>query len=182
MTGSDEEDEDDLNVQLYKKWAIAPEDSSAELVTDAPHRTRSKEDLPDIADILHDGETLYRPTKGSIQTWLGLLYNNSRGFELGTFGPGLLATTMKAQTSKWEAICLGYISDVVVITHTYIVQALKHKCPDPRIRAELMSTMMDRIMEGYAKAIEQVKFVLHVERSKTPTTQNHYFNDILQKS
>lgn len=39
---------------------------------------------------------------------------------------------------------------------------------------------MDGLVKRYQKAIEQVDFILTVERSVTPITFNHYFNDNLE--
>jgi hypothetical protein len=54
-------------------------------------------------------------------------------------------------------------------------------CPERVVKAELLSMLMDGLFERYSKAIEQVRFLLDVERIGTPMTLNHYFTDNLEK-
>ena len=44
-----------------------------------------------------------------------------------------------------------------------------------------MNVLMADLTKRYVKAINQVKFLLEVERGGTPMTLNHYFNDNLEK-
>lgn len=113
--------------------------------------------------------------------WLTKTYNESRGFELGTFDSSLLAMTMKTQSSKWENIALAYISDVISLAHTFIKDLLHLICPDSRVREELMSKLMPNLRPRYAAGLQSARFLLHVERMGTPLTLNHYFNDNLEK-
>ena len=106
---------------------------------------------------------------------------SSRGFELGTFDSSILATTMKVQTTKWAAIALGYISDIATIVHRFIDRVLQSICSEAQVKSELLSALMDGLTERYHKAIDQVRFLLDVERTGTPMTLNHYFNDTLEK-
>ena len=88
---------------------------------------------------------------------------------------------MKKQLSKWGAICRGYVSDVVYLTHRFILELLKALCPDERVRSELLDVIMEDISKGYKNAMSHVDFILTVERTLKPATQNHYFNENLQK-
>ncbi|OJD16945.1 hypothetical protein AJ78_02927 [Emergomyces pasteurianus Ep9510] len=115
---------------------------------------RVTSDPAELEDILHGQEVLSAPSS-NIQEWLETTYTNSCGFELGT--------------------------DTVVIVHTFIITAIPSLCADERVRTNLLSNMMDRLIERYRMALEQVLFLLQVERVGTPMTQNHYFNDNLQK-
>jgi hypothetical protein len=143
--------------------------------------TRLNKDHEDIEDILFDNEELASPESQGILQWLTNVYRSSRGFELGTFDPSLLAITMREQSKRWNSIATGYISDAVTIVHNFVVELLQLICPDTRVRNGLTSLLMDGLLERYKKAITQVQFVLEVERSKKPATQNHYFNDTLEK-
>ena len=117
----------------------------------------------------------------NILEWLSDVYRSSRGFELGTFDSSILATTMKTQSEKWEALSLGYISDVVVMAHAFINKLLERICPDDTVRSALMSLLMDELLTKYKRAFQQVNFLLETERKGTPITMNHYFNDNLEK-
>jgi hypothetical protein len=159
-----------------------PDDQETE--TDVKHKslaTRLNEDHDDIEDILYNNEELTSPESQGILEWLTTVYRASRGFELGTFDPSLLAITMKEQSKKWDSIALGYISDVVTIVHNFVTELLRVICPDERVRNGLTSLLIDGLLERYKKAIAQVEFILQVERSEKPATQNHYFNDTLEK-
>lgn len=48
------------------------------------------------------------------------------------------------------------------------------------MRDALLGMLYDGLMQGYKKAIQQVRFLLSVELEGIPITQNHYFNDNLQ--
>lgn len=157
------------------------DESSDELDFDRGGCTTFVDPVPELGDILEDMENLGYPIKAGVASWLSGLYHRSRGFELGTFDPKLLATAMKQQSTKWSSICRGYISDVVVLTHRYILEQLQILCPDERIRSELLDLLIEPILQGYRNAVAQVDFILNVERSMKPSTQNHYFNDTLRQ-
>jgi len=139
-------------------------------------------DTPDDLEELTAGpKTIDNQTSEDILTWLTKVHKDSRGFELGTFDSSLLAMTMKTQSSNWEPIAIGYIKDVIIMAHEFISDLLKLICPDQRVRDGLISALMDGLLAKYKGALDHVHFLLHVERTGTPATLNHYFNDNLQK-
>jgi hypothetical protein len=142
---------------------------------------RKEHDHSDVTEILQPQELLDKPNDGDIESWLQAVYENSRGFELGTFDASILATTMKKQSSKWINISLGYVSDVIVLVHRFITTAITAIVPDDLMACSLLDILQDRLQQQYKRAIEQVKFLLHIELSGTPLTTNHYFNDNLEK-
>ncbi|GME23909.1 putative interferon-induced gtp-binding protein mx1 protein [Neofusicoccum parvum] len=135
----------------------------------------------DIDDMLHENERIHAPKPSGITRWLTETYQHSRGFELASFNPRLVSTAMKEQSRNWDALSLGYISDVVAITHSFITTLLQLICPDRRVRENLHSILEDHLNERYRKAFDQVRFILQVERSGAPATMNHYFVDNLEK-
>lgn len=143
--------------------------------------TRVVENHTDVEDILHEEEILTSPENGRILEWLTKVYCASRGFELGTFDPSLLAIAMREQSKNWDCIAFGYISDVVTIVHGFVTNLPQVICPDERVRSGLTSMLVDGLRERYRKAIDQVAFVLQVEPAEKPTTQNHHFNNTLEK-
>ena len=134
----------------------------------------------EVEEILYDQKSLPKPLDNIID-WLEDEYQRSRGFELGTFSSSLLSTVMKTQSRKWPDLAMGYISDAVVIVHKFILQLLRSACTDEKVRAGLLSIIMDDLFDRYKKAIAHVSFLLNVERFGTQMTQNHYFNDTLEK-
>lgn len=153
-------------------------------VTNAPKaqgmNVRTTSGGANIKDILHSQEVIPSPS-GGIMDWLEAKYRDSRGFELGTFNSSFLQSIMKTQSTKWPSLALGYIGDAVVIVHTFIVRLLESVCLDRKVRERLLATILDDLIERYKMAIEQVRFLLNVERSGTHLTQNHYFNENLEK-
>ncbi|KAJ6024294.1 Dynamin [Penicillium herquei] len=84
-------------------------------------------------------------------------------------------------TAKWPSLGMGYISDIIIIVHQFIVRILDAICVDKNIAATNISLIMDDLTDRYRLAQERVKFLLSVEREGTLMTMNHYLNDNLQK-
>lgn len=134
-----------------------------------------------IAELLPASVKLKEPSNEPILPWITNIYNNSRGFELGTFNASLLTLLWKKQSVKWDHLALGYISDVIIIVHKYTFALLRGICGDERVRSGLISVLAEDLETRYRKAIDQVKFILYVERDCTPLTANHYFTLTLEK-
>ncbi|TKA28801.1 hypothetical protein B0A54_15991 [Friedmanniomyces endolithicus] len=117
---------------------------------------RKLHDAPlEIDDLLHPSEQLSSSSSEHIETWLRQVYDTSRGFELGTFGGHILATTMKRQSSKWTSISLGYISDVVVLLHRFISAAFSAVCHDADVMSALVNAMTEKLTQRYRTALDQ---------------------------
>ncbi|KAH7049446.1 dynamin GTPase [Macrophomina phaseolina] len=135
-----------------------------------------------ILDLLHGPSTLSRPLNKGILEWIGQIFGDARGFELGSYDPSLLASTFKYQSMRWENLVLGYLSDIVVITQRFIMDCLEMVCREDTIRARLSSTLLDKLLPLYVRAFTHAEFLLEVERSALPATMNHYLNDNLAKA
>ena len=136
---------------------------------------------PAIEDLVPELYEIYGPQDGQVLEWIKTIYRQSRGFELGTFNSTLLATIMKEQAMKWQDIALGYITDIIIVTHRYIVEMLEEVCPIQRVREGIMFLLSDDLSKKYQGAINHTYFLLDVELNGVPATLNHYFNDNLQK-
>ena len=159
-------------------WSRTSQPSTSD---DTTFNVRRHAECTDIEELLQAQESVLAANGMSIAHWLRAVYESSRGFALGTFDTSILATTMKVQTTKWAVIALGYISDVVAVVHRFVDRVLQSICSDFRVKSELLSVLMDGLVERYQKAIDQVSFLLAVERTGTPMTLNHHFNDTLEK-
>jgi hypothetical protein len=135
----------------------------------------------ELEGVMFEEDSISKIIGHDTMQWLTKIYATSRGFELGTFDSSLLAMAMKAQSSKWNAIALAYIADVVNMAHTFVVNLLRLVCPDPQVREGLMSILMNHLVAKYQAAFDSGRFLLRVERLGTPVTLNHYFNDNLEK-
>ncbi|KAL8832397.1 MAG: hypothetical protein Q9170_004898 [Blastenia crenularia] len=140
--------------------------------------TRYHASPDDVEDLLSPDEDLEAPG-GGIMQWIGEVFNNARGFELGTFNASLIPTMWKKQSRKWDTLALGYTSDIISLTHNYIHDLLWEICEDERVRTGLLLTMMEELTDRYTKALDQTEFILQVERD--PLTVNHYFAENLEK-
>lgn len=134
-----------------------------------------------ISELLPASVKLEEPSSKPILPWITNIYNNSRGFELGTFNASLLTLLWKKQSVKWDHLALGYISDVIIIVNKYTLALLRGICGDERVRNGLISVLAEDLETRYRKAIDHVKFILNVERDCTPLTANHYFAATLEK-
>ena len=122
------------------------------------------------------------PQQSGIKGWLEETYRRSRGSEVGTFDASLFPLIFKEQSVNWGALTLGYISDIVCIVHEFIVSLLSSICVDARLQKGIKQVMLDQLLAGYKKAIDQADFLLEVERKGQPRTLNHYFADNLEKA
>ena len=135
----------------------------------------------DLEDLLYSQTSLSHSTGEGTDEWLRELHQNSRGFELGTFDPVILASAMRKQTNKWRPISFGFVSDIAIITHAFIKTALTCICANDRLQDDLYNFLVDGLRTRYTKAMEQVRFILAVELEGTPMTENHYFIDQLEE-
>lgn len=143
---------------------------------------RKEEDVEQLQDILHPQSGQHFPVHEGIQKWLLEVFQRNRGFELGVFNASILATVMQKQSMKWADISLGFVSDVIVMVHGFVLKALSSVCTDDEICRSLVNALFDELMQRYQRAIGNTMFLLEVEGSNTPMTMNHYFNDNLQKN
>lgn len=56
----------------------------------------------------------------------------------------------------------------------FIESALASLCSDRDVRVALLNKMSDKLNTRYGMAMTNTKFLLQVERSNTPATQNHW--------
>ncbi|KAJ5742564.1 uncharacterized protein N7511_011296, partial [Penicillium nucicola] len=143
--------------------------------------SRKVKNISEIQEILPESSDVSPPLSHDICSWIGDEYRQSRGFEIGTFNHVLLSSLMKKQSLKWISLANGYIGDIITIVHAYIANGLRQVCTDRKVSENLLSFLMDKLLERYQSAIEKVDFLLFVERSITPMTLNHYLNDNLEK-
>ncbi|KAF1964076.1 hypothetical protein BU23DRAFT_575979 [Bimuria novae-zelandiae CBS 107.79] len=158
------------------------EDASEDDSNDETFDIRKEDDPEELVDILHPQESLSYPLHGETKDWFLQVFKGNRGFELGTFNASILATVMKKQSSKWEDISMGFVSDVIVLVHRFVISALVSICDDCNVRDALASKLSDELTRRYQNAIACAGFLLKVEKSNIPMTMNHYFNDNLQRS
>lgn len=144
--------------------------------------TREHKDHPEIGDVMPDCPDIPVPLTQSILGWLKVVYRRSRGFEIGTFDSSLVVTMMNRQARKWRHLALGYVSDIITLVHSFVMEVLQHIIPGNRhVRDRLSSLLSDQLRSSYAAALKHTEFLVSVELEGTPATHNHYFKDTLDK-
>lgn len=135
----------------------------------------------DIEDILHDRVQIQNSLTEGILPWIENVYQGSRGFELGTFNSSILPSVLKKQSAKWPSLAEGYICDIISMVHIFTSKALDISCGNQRLGQNILSFLMDGLIEKYRQALSMTDFLLRIEREGTPMTLNHYLNSNLQK-
>ena len=126
-------------------------------------KTRETANMEDLTEVLHECIKEVSPKDEEIYKWLTEVFCSSRGFEMGTFNPSLLATTMRKQSAKWLNFTLGYISDIITIVHRFILAALEIACVDQRVCHRLKARLMEDLLSKYQDVIKQANFILDIE-------------------
>ncbi len=140
--------------------------------------TRYRQHPDELNGLLYNARIPATPEKG-IMDWIKEVYKCSRGFEIGTFDASLVPILWKKQSSNWDKLALGYISDMISAVHTYIWALLCELCPDDKVARGLLSLIQDKLIERYNRGIDKTRYILEVERE--PMTYNHYLADNLKK-
>ena len=155
--------------------------ASGEDLSTSSKTRRNKRKFEELDDVLQEDCEVHEPSPTSIMEWLKDVYLTSRGFELGTFQASLLDIIWQKQSANWNALAFSYISDIIVIVHTFIVELLGYICKEERAKREIISILIERLAERYKRGIGQTRFLLHVERNDTLFTTNHHFAESLEK-
>ncbi|KAL8863427.1 MAG: hypothetical protein Q9178_000108 [Gyalolechia marmorata] len=157
--------------------ALDQDDSDTES-EEAMMATRYRQHPDELNELLYNARISATPEEG-IMDWIEKVYKGSRGFEIGTFDASLIPILWKKQTSNWDKLALGYISDIISAVHTYIWTLLCELCPDDKVARGLLSLIQDKLNERYNRGLDKTRSILQVERE--PMTYNHYLADNLKK-
>ncbi|KAI0880906.1 interferon-induced GTP-binding protein Mx2 [Annulohypoxylon maeteangense] len=182
----------ELNMSLSKniltrghKRHCGPERSKKRIITWPEADLSISIPLTDYSELFNiivtDEYKCPEPSNGPILDHVMMVYESSRGPEVGTFGGSILATVFEEQSEKWEPLVLAHTSKAIVLVHDYIYQLFTHLCPDTKVRNELWNGfLLDKLQDRYRQAMKHARFLLSIERRGRPSTFNDRFNDILQ--
>ncbi|KAK7212354.1 hypothetical protein V2G26_019532 [Clonostachys chloroleuca] len=162
-----EEDEEDEDSDSLDEGSVTPSFDDEPFVGSGTSRKSTRlviEDV-DIVDYVIEAEKITSPRSDDILEWLTGVHRKNRGFELG----------------KWKALAKGYISDMIAIVHTLVLDLLDHVVPDKNLLGNLMSVLSEQLQAKYLRAMEQTDFLLKIELEGTPATYNHAFTEVLNK-
>ncbi|OAA80054.1 interferon-induced GTP-binding protein Mx2 [Akanthomyces lecanii RCEF 1005] len=133
---------------------------------------------PDLDSVINRECNDCPPLKG-IMDWIKKVHRRSRGSELTSYNASLFASALRQQTSKWQILTEFFVSKIVYKIHEFIVIALGVVCSDTKVREELLSQMLDAILERYGAAMDQARLLIEVERDGQPYTLNNAFKEAL---
>ncbi|CAG8876378.1 unnamed protein product [Penicillium salamii] len=126
--------------------------------------SRKMDSCSDIEDILHDRVQIQNSLTEGILPWIENVYQGSRGFELGTFNSSILPSVLKKQSAKWPSLAEGYICDIISMVHIFTSKALDISCGNQRLGQNILSFLMDGLIEKYRQALSMTDFLLRIER------------------
>src|SRR5689334_13971670 len=97
----------------------------------------------------------------------------SRGLDLGSLGHGILPSVFREQSAKWELISKQYLSKIILLVHRFITVALEVVCRDTHVLRAISSAILGDLCIKYEGGMNQVTFLVEVERQLKPYTLNH---------
>lgn len=162
-----EPDEEDYDENINDHWYIEVLGENPEL-----EGVANLDENPDYDLSVHDDDS----------SWIEQIYRLSRGIELGTFSPTVLASAFRTQTVKWGYLTERHMCRIILTIQNFIEEVLKVTCTDPKTREGLKSIIVDDLVARYTSGMDFAKYLVQVEREKKPYTVNHYFNSNLQAS
>ncbi|SPJ79438.1 related to RBTMx2 protein [Fusarium torulosum] len=138
----------------------------------------------EIAEIGHIVVRVYdiSPPSEDVMTWIKNIYSQTRGLDLGTFNPNLIAMAFSEQSRKWGSMTKLYMNRVIITLHRFITSALRSVCQEDHVRLRIWTSIQKDLHERYKRAMEQANLLIEVERHKKPYTLNHQFSEALSKS
>ncbi|KAH0595313.1 hypothetical protein MHUMG1_07063 [Metarhizium humberi] len=150
------------------------------------HEEYSSQDLdpskfPELDDII-DVDLAPTAPQGDILKWIKRTYCGSRGVELGTFGPGLLSSAFREQSTNWAPLTKAYLSKIILVIHHFIMRVLALSCADTKVLEEIKSFITSELLDRYQAGMEQAMLLVSLERDKKPYTLNSAFNTELHGS
>jgi hypothetical protein len=165
--------------------APCPDDEWSEPIPEPFTLTGVDDFTPEeIAEIGHIVVRVYdiSPPSKDVMAWIKNIYSQTRGLDLGTFNPNLVAMAFAEQSHKWGCMTKLYMSRVIITIHRFIASALRSVCQEEHVRSRIWKSIQEGLYERYKRAIEQANLLIEVERHKKPYTLNHRFSEALSKS
>ncbi|TVY17611.1 Interferon-induced GTP-binding protein Mx2 [Lachnellula arida] len=109
-------------------------------------------------------------------------YDRSKGFEIGTLNPSLLPSLFAEQSQWWEYYANCHVKKVIQKIHQFNHKALCYCCKDSILSERLWTRLAQLLLPSYREALNQVSFLVSVEKDGNLMTMNHYFADNLRKA
>lgn len=130
---------------------------------------REIDDHENLVDVVPPVQSLPLPHSSSIHALLQQVFQGNRSFELGTFNPSILGTTMNIQCPKRWDVSLDFLGDVITLIHRFVETALNATRSDRAVRECLGRKLLEQFLACYQTAIARSKFLLKVGPIKSRT-------------
>ena len=80
---------------------------------------------------------------------------------------------------KWEPAALAHVGNAILVVHNFVSKLVEEVCPDPLVRTQLWSFLLERLIPCYKSAMGHAQFLLDVELNGRAVTCNPDFTSLL---
>lgn len=143
--------------------------------------TWSTTTFPELLDLVTVNVAEPERSDESVEVWIGRIFKEFKGFEIGSSNPSLITALVFEQTSSWAHHALGHVSNVISRIHRCVHDLLEHICSDAQVHGRLWNSLIPLLSAAYNKALDHAKFLVKIEREGYPLTLNHYFAQTITK-
>lgn len=117
-----------------------------------------------------------------IYEWIRTVYRESKGVELpGTVNPMVVEYVFREQSTPWKPLTEEYLSKVKEVVAKYLGYIFPNVIGDPDVCSKLTTFLRPRIVDGFARAEEELQRILQDEREGILQTVNHYLAENIGK-
>ena len=157
-------------------------DTDSRSVTQTPISEKESLQYPELRSIMAQTEKVPETTDGDIMEWITDKYNRSKGFEIGTTNSSLMPSLFAEQSRAWGFYAHRHVTKVICSIHRFNHKVLQHCCNDEILCEKLWEKIAQHLLSSYKQALQQVSFLVKVERHGNLMTTNHYFAENVRKS
>lgn len=86
------------------------------------------------------------------------------------------------QSRAWGFYAHNHVTKVIRKIHHFNHEALRYCCNDDALCERLWDKLLQPLLPSYEKALQQVSFLVEIERHGNLMTMNHYFADNVRKA
>jgi Dynamin central region len=137
---------------------------------------------PELRRIMAQIETVPEAAEDDIVKWIAYKYNRSKGFEIGTINPSLMPSLFAEQSRAWGFYAHSHVTKVILKIHHFNHEALQYCCNNDTLCERLWNKLVQPLLPSYEKALQQVSFLVEIERHGNLMTMNHYFAENVRKA
>jgi hypothetical protein len=127
-------------------------------------------------------EAIPEAAEDDIMKWIAYKYNRSKGFEIGTINPSLMPLLFAEQSRGWGFYAHSHVTKVIRKIHHFNHEALQYCCNNDMLCERLWDKLVHPLLPSYGKALQQVSFLVDIERHGNLMTMNHYFAENVRKA